>query len=103
MVQPAEQAHGQVPAVVGRDPAHERLRRQPAAEVGVQLRAAALAGLGLAQEALGEPVVQAASASAAFACSAMPANAAGSLTARSASTLRSSSIPAFLQPATNWL
>ena len=41
--------------------------------------------------------------SAAFACSAIAANAAGSLTARSASTLRSSSISAFLQPATNWL
>src|SRR5437763_11854910 len=42
-------------------------------------------------------------ASAAFACSAIAPNAAGSLTARSASTFRSSSIPAFGQPCTNWL
>jgi hypothetical protein len=42
-------------------------------------------------------------ASAALACSAMAPNAAGSLTARSASTFRSSSIPAFEQPCTNWL
>jgi hypothetical protein len=41
--------------------------------------------------------------SAALACSAIAPNAAGSLTARSASTLRSSSIPAFEQPCTNWL
>ena len=39
----------------------------------------------------------------AFACSAIVPNASGSATARSASTLRSSSISAFLQPATNWL
>jgi hypothetical protein len=36
MVQPAEQADGQVPAVVGRDLRNERLRRQPSAEIGVQ-------------------------------------------------------------------
>ena len=41
--------------------------------------------------------------SAALACSAIAPNAAGSLTARSASTLRSSSMPAFAQPCTNWL
>jgi hypothetical protein len=41
--------------------------------------------------------------SAALACSAIAPNAAGSLTARSASTFRSSSIPAFEQPCTNWL
>jgi hypothetical protein len=41
--------------------------------------------------------------SAAFACSAIAPKAAGSLTARSASTFRSSSIPAFEQPCTNWL
>src|SRR6266540_2791318 len=42
-------------------------------------------------------------ASADFACSAIAPNAAGSLTARSASTFRSSSMPACLQPAMNWL
>ena len=41
--------------------------------------------------------------SALFACSAIAPNAAGSLTARSARTLRSSSIPAFEHPCTNWL
>src|SRR5262249_3358960 len=41
--------------------------------------------------------------SAALAFSATALNPAGSLTAMSASTLRSSSISAFLQPATNWL
>ena len=41
--------------------------------------------------------------SAAFARRAIFANASGSLTARSASTFRSSSISAFLQPLTNWL
>ena len=41
--------------------------------------------------------------SAVFACSAMTPKAAGSLTARSASTFRSSVIPALRQPATNWL
>ena len=42
-------------------------------------------------------------ASAAFACSAIAPNAAGSSTARSARTLRSSSIPALRLPDTNWL
>ena len=42
-------------------------------------------------------------ASAAFACSATAVNAAGSATARSASTLRSSSMPALCSPAMNWL
>src|SRR4051812_3066415 len=46
---------------------------------------------------------QSAVASAAFACSTIWPNAPGSLTARSASTLRSSSMPAFEQPFTNWL
>jgi hypothetical protein len=43
------------------------------------------------------------SLSAAFARSAITPNAFGSLTARSASTLRSSSISALLSPAMNWL
>jgi hypothetical protein len=38
-----------------------------------------------------------------LACSAIAVNAAGSLTARSARTLRSSSMPALPQPFTNWL
>src|SRR5207247_6569403 len=42
-------------------------------------------------------------ASADLACSTMAPKAFGSLTARSASTLRSSSMFAFLSPATNWL
>src|SRR4029078_7700133 len=41
--------------------------------------------------------------SAAFACSAIAPNAAGSFTARSARILRSSSIPALPQPWMNWL
>src|SRR5439155_6760242 len=41
--------------------------------------------------------------SADFACCAMAPKAAGSLTARSARTFRSSVIPALRQPATNWL
>ena len=45
----------------------------------------------------GQAVSSAVFSSAAFACSATAANAGGSLTARSASTLRSSSISAFLQ------
>src|SRR5581483_9827573 len=64
------------------------------------------AGLRLAQEALAQAPAQAACEddwSAAFALCATAAKAAGSFTARSASTLRSSSISAFLQPATNWL
>src|SRR5438105_14561771 len=55
-----------------------------------------------------EPLVvaggdQASTLSAALACSAIAPNAAGSLTARSARILRSSSMPALPQPWMNWL
>jgi hypothetical protein len=51
----------------------------------------------------GDQACSAVFCSAVFACSAIAPNATGSLTARSASTFRSSSIPAFVQPCTNWL
>jgi hypothetical protein len=47
VVQPAEQPHRQIPAVVGRDLARQRVVRQPAAEIRIQRRAGPLAGLGL--------------------------------------------------------
>src|SRR5215211_179331 len=77
------------------------LLREPPAEVGVQWRAAALALLRLVEEDSFELGAQLPSA--AFACSAILPKAAGSFTASSASTLRSSSMPALRQPATNWL
>src|SRR4029453_1320796 len=74
---------------------------QPPTDVGVEWRAGALALVSLVEKdpfELGSQL-----SSAAFACSAILPNAAGSLTASSASTLRSSSMPASRQPATNWL
>jgi hypothetical protein len=97
----SEQLERPVPAVVGNDLLDERLASQPAADVGVESRARALALLGLVKERRCELGLQLSRAD--FACSAIFPNAKGSLTARSASTLRSSSIPALWQPATNWL
>jgi hypothetical protein len=96
-----EQLERPVPAVVGNDLLDEGLAGQPAANVGVESRACALTLLGLVEERRCELGLQLSRAD--FACSAILPNAAGSLTARSASTLRSSSIPALWQPATNWL
>ena len=100
-MEPGEQLERPVPAVVGNDLLDEGLAGQPAADVGVESRARALALLGLVEERRCELGLQLSRAD--FACSAILPNAAGSLTARSASTLRSSSIPALWQPATNWL
>jgi hypothetical protein len=74
-----------------------RRRRNPTADLGVERPACRFAGLGLLQKTLSELVAQAAfvpESSAALAFSATSANAFGSLTARSASDLRSSSMPA---------
>jgi hypothetical protein len=90
-----------VPAYVADDLGDDRLSGKLPAQVGVERRAGALALLGLVEKdplELGSQL-----SSAAFACSAILPNAAGSLTASSASTLRSSSMPALRQPATNWL
>jgi hypothetical protein len=100
-VEAREELERPVPSVVSDDLADDRLTGEPAADVRVERRAGALALLGLVEKdplALGGQL-----SSAAFACSAILPNAAGSLTASSASTLRSSSMPALRQPATNWL
>src|SRR5215211_2096409 len=101
VVEAAEELQRAVPAVVVEDLADHGLLREPPAEVGVQRRAAALALLRLVEEDSFELGAQLPSA--AFACSAILPKAAGSFTASSASTLRSSSMPALRQPATNWL
>jgi hypothetical protein len=100
-VEPAQELERAIPAIVVKDLANGRLRCQPSAEVGIQLRAAALALIRLVEEDAFELGAQLPSA--AFACSAILPKAAGSFTAMSASTLRSSSIPALRQPETNWL
>jgi len=100
-VESGEQLERPVPAVVGDDLLDEGLAGQSAADVGVEGRAGALALLGLVEERRCELALQLSRAD--FACRAIVPNATGSLTARSASTLRSSSMPAFWQPATNWL
>ena len=101
VVEPAEQLKRPVPARVVEDLANRGLSGKAPAHARVQRRAVPFALLRLVEEGLLELVAQVTSA--ALACSAILLNAAGSLTARSASTLRSSSIPAFRQPATNWL
>jgi hypothetical protein len=102
VVQAAEQLKRAIPPCVVQDLPHRRLSREPPAKVGVERGARALALLRLVQEDPFEPVGQL-SSSAALACSAILPNASGSATATSASTFRSSSMPAFRQPATNWL
>ena len=105
LVEPAQQPERPVPARRRLENAvHERLVRELGADADVERRAAARL-LGLVEEELAPRGRQAAvcCASAAFACSAIAANATGSLTARSASIFRSSSIPALRHPATNWL
>src|SRR5215211_3718812 len=101
VVEAAKELEWAVPTVVVEDFADDRLGREATAEVSVERRAAALALLRLVEEDALELGAQLPSA--AFACSAILPNAAGSFTASSASTLRSSSIPAWRQPATNWL
>jgi hypothetical protein len=101
-VQPAEQAERHVPVPVADQPADERVVGEPAAEIGVERRAA-VAVTRLLEERLRLPQAALAFSSAAFACSATSVNAAGSLTASSASDFRSSSISALCSPAMNWL
>src|SRR6266540_4305049 len=100
VVQGAEQAQWQIPAQIRSDRGHERLAGELPAQPRVERRAA-VAVRGLAEEDLG--LLGQLLARADLAWSATSLNAAGSLTARSASTLRSSSTPALRQPATNWL
>src|SRR5579862_3924105 len=99
VVQTAEEPQREVPPQVGRDRGNPGVVCEPAAERCVQRRAA-VAVLRLAEEDLG---LLAQAARADFACSASLPKAAGSLTARSASTLRSSSTFAAFRPAMNWL
>jgi len=97
----AEELQRPVPALVRDHLGGDRLSREASAGERVQLRAGPLALLGLVEEAALEPGGQ--FWSAALACSAIFPNASGSTTAISARTLRSSSIPAFRHPDTNWL
>jgi hypothetical protein len=101
VVESCEQLERAVPAVVRDDRLRERLPNESPADVGVEDRPAVLALLGLVEEPCCELGLQLCSA--AFACSAILPKAAGSLTARSARILRSSSMPAFRQPEMNWL
>lgn len=102
VVQAGEQAQRQVPRQVGCDVVDERLAGELQAELVVQRRAAG-AVRRLPREELRLPVGCGYLASAAFACSAISPNFDGSLTARSASTFRSSSTFAAFRPAMNWL
>jgi hypothetical protein len=101
VMEPAEQLERAVPALIRNDLGGDRFSSEASADLCVQLRAGPLALLGLVEEAALEPGRQLWSA--AFACSAIFPNASGSTTAISARTLRSSSIPAFRHPETNWL
>ena len=101
---PAEETQWQVPAQVGCDRRNALVAGQSAGERRVQRRAR-VEVLRLAAEDVGLALGggQTDVGSEAFACSASLPNAAGSLTARSASTLRSSSTPASFSPEMNWL
>ncbi len=106
VVQPAEQAERVVPGKVGRERADPRVVRKPAAEIGVERRAAvAVRGLPL-EDLLLTRVGRAryfAAARADLACSTISLNLPGSVAARSASTFRSSSTFAIFKPDMNWL
>src|SRR5262249_2648596 len=102
VVEPAEETNRNIPANLADDRLDRRILRQPTADPGIEARAAPPAGVGLPEERLCEVAPQVFSR-ADFACSASAPNACGSLTASSASTLRSSSMLAFFIPATNWL
>jgi hypothetical protein len=104
-----EEAQRHVPALVAPDDSTRRtgIVCKTLGQPGVDRRAERLEVLRLPAEDPGE-LAQAAfasspDASAAFAFSATAVNAAGSATARSASDLRSSSIPALWTPFMNWL
>jgi hypothetical protein len=99
VVQAAEQPERVVPVEVGIEIADPRILREPATQIRVERRPA-VAVDGLAAEDLRLPCYL---ASAALACSAISPNFAGSVVARSASTLRSRSISAAFRPAMNWL
>ncbi len=109
MVDRPEEPEPGVPALVTLENRLDgrRVERETPGEPRVRGRAEHLEVLRLAAEDLRE-TAQAAfasspDASAAFAFSATAVNAAGSTTARSASDLRSSSIPALWTPFMNWL
>jgi hypothetical protein len=99
-VQAAEEQQGRVPGGVGADDLGDRgIRGEAGAQLDVKRRAAfALPGL-----LLEDLVLRQADSSADFACCAIAPNAWGSLTASSASTLRSSGISALRNPAMSWL
>src|ERR671919_1758337 len=106
-LEPGIEAGGdEILALAGEEP--ELLALPPRRELAKELQAR-IGGGGdhpgllhrIAGPALGEARLQASSA--AFAWAAIAENAAGSLTAMSARTLRSSSMFALRQPATNWL
>ena len=104
-MQPAEQAQRRVPRQLADERRHALIGGETPAEVGVERRAALAMGR-LPPEDLRLVVVGQAAlevSCAAFACSAIAVKAAGSPTARSASTLRSSSMPALCRPEMNWL
>jgi hypothetical protein len=103
-VDSAEEPQGYFPArlVVAADLLEDGVLRVLAREASVERRAALLEVARKAAKDVRERF-RAQTPSAALARSATFWNAAGSFTARSASTLRSSSISAFLRPATNWL
>jgi hypothetical protein len=101
-VQAAEDPNRDVPADLAYERVDGGIPGEAAADVRVQPRPTSLAGVSLPEERLFELSSQARS-SADFACSASAPNACGSLTASSASTLRSSSMFVFFIPATNWL
>ena len=95
VVQPGEQAQREVPRQVRSDVVDPRVVRESTAQLGVQRRTA-VAEDGLPLEDLLLPVY---SPRAALACAASSPNFAGSLIARSARILRSSSTFAALRPA----
>ena len=99
VVQPAEQPERDVPGVAGKQLVDPAVAREPSAERRVERRAA-VAVRRLPLEDLGAAAYFAA-ASAAFAVSASSPNFAGSATARSASTFRSSSTSAAFRPEMN--
>jgi hypothetical protein len=102
-----EEAERELPArfVVADDLLEQRFFGVFPGEAGVERRTALVEALGESPEDVGKRrrLGGAQLSRAALARSATLVKAAGSFTARSASTLRSSTISAFLQPEMNWL
>jgi hypothetical protein len=101
-VDAAEEPQRHVPAELLDELVDERLGGAAPGEMRVERRAGGLELVRLAAEDAGAAGGARAS-SAALACAAILPKASGSLTARSASTLRSSGISALRRPETNWL